>query len=495
MRQYIVVIFLWHGCGELQMGSALRVKRSRGGSPDLEKDPRMSTQHPTDDPARPMIAAQPPAEPLSPLESRLAEAEALQRAPQTSGAAGESRRRGRIEAETRRISDEITRQAQQRRTTEQRRQAQLAIPPDALPEAIRGAATPPPADTTPTSSGPAPAEPLVWDFASSRLPESLAFKRILVPLDGSERAERAIPLAAHIAQASRGSVLLVRVVSPQVVSGMGFAPVEEGLEAALAAADTYLKQVERRDELVDVEAHRKALTGVSAATTLLEAITLYQCDLVVICSHGRSGLTRWALGSVAQKIVRHAAAPVLVLRPEGPLPPTTRPGSEPAIRALVTLDGSALAETALLPAARLVAALASPGHGALHLLRVLDRSYADAGKAPTLPYRDADEAAREEARTYLHSVTQRFQQGELAALGLRISWSMRDDMDVAYSILDEAEGDEAGDPTRTGRFDLIAMATHGRSGLRLMALGSITDRVLQTTRLPLLVVPPRPEES
>jgi nucleotide-binding universal stress UspA family protein len=411
----------------------------------------------------------------------------LDRAPGTSETAGELRRRGRVEAETHRISEDVTRAAQARRAAERRRQAQLASPPPA-----------PQAAVSPTSSDIATAnsaqEITTWDLASAHLPESLAFKRILVPLDGSERAERAIAVAARIAQASRGSVLLVQVVTPPVMGVIGSAPIELSIEASLGAASDYLKQVARREELADVEVHRKALQGISTATALLDAIELYHCDMAVICSHGRSGLTRWALGSIAQKLVREAPIPVLVLRPDGPLLLPAKPGDERTVRALVTLDGSALAEAALLPAARVVAAFTAPGHGELHLLRVVLPADT-ARETPALPYRDPKVVALEEARTYLHTIGQRFMEGELAKLGLRISWSMREDTDAVPAILDEAEGGDLADATAqaTGPYDLMAMATHGWSGLKLWALGSATDRVLQTTRLPLLVVRPREE--
>jgi nucleotide-binding universal stress UspA family protein len=157
---------------------------------------------------------------------------------------------------------------------------------------------------------------------------------------------------------------------------------------------------------------------------------------------------------------------------------------------VVTLDGSALAEVALQPAARLVAALAAPGRGAIHLLRVLDHPPA-ASEQSVLPYRDPDEAALEAARTYLATVSQRFEEGDLASLRLRISSSVRAGLDAACAILDVAEAGDMAAPGTPGRpYDVIAMATHGRSGLALWALGSVTDRVLQSTSAPLLVVPP-----
>jgi nucleotide-binding universal stress UspA family protein len=123
---------------------------------------------------------------------------------------------------------------------------------------------------------------------------------------------------------------------------------------------------------------------------------------------------------------------------------------------------------------------------------VLYRLRPAASEQPVLPYRDPDEAALEAARTYLATVSQRFVEGDLASLGLRISSSARAELDAACAILDMAEGGDTLDPATTARphdviaMATIAMATHGRSGLALWALGSVTDRVLHSTSAPLL---------
>ena len=117
----------------------------------------------------------------------------------------------------------------------------------------------------------------------------------------------------------------------------------------------------------------QALFGAIAPTILAAAASLTD-GTVVMCSHGYTGFKRWILGSVADKVVRHSCVPVFVLREHGSMPPLA---GEIPLRALVSLDGSALAEAVLAPVAELIAALASPAQASLYLVRVIDLPYAD----------------------------------------------------------------------------------------------------------------------
>src|SRR5437660_1648960 len=149
------------------------------------------------------------------------------------------------------------------------------------------------------------------------------FQRIVVPLDGSLRAERAIPVAARLARASGGSVVLLRVVSrateywPAMVSQPTMK--QTAMNAELTEAETYLSEVATRANLDQVATETVALSG-STASTLLDGAHSCQADLMVLCSHGYTAMTRWVLGSVAEKVARHTDVPVLILREGGPLP-------------------------------------------------------------------------------------------------------------------------------------------------------------------------------
>lgn len=319
------------------------------------------------------------------------------------------------------------------------------------------------------------------------------FKRILVPLDGSVRAERAIPIAARIARAYQGKVVLVRVVEDIPKYGM-YLPqypfsVRQEFEAdMMAEATSYLEAMTQGSDLVGITTETKALSGL-AASTILDMAELQASDLIILCSRGRTGVTRWVLGSVAQKVVRQSPVPVLVLNEHAIMPPPSRAGSP--FRALVPLDGSLLSEAVLEPTAWLVAALAAPAAGSLHLLRVVgilplyEQVYSEAYLATMM-----QEEAQQEAQAYLKSLVQRMREGELANLHLSLTSSVTVSSEVAGTIMRVAEHVEAEEGA--GGYDLIAMATHGRGGFERWAMGSITERVLGVSRLPLFIV--RPQE-
>jgi len=254
-------------------------------------------------------------------------------------------------------------------------------------------------------------------------------------------------------------------------------------------------------------------------------------DLIVLWSHGRTGFKCWALGSVAQKIARHSTVPVLLLRegaPKSRLSASLAGGMHP-LRALVALDGSPVAEVTLVPAAHLVAALGAPlkGKGELHLTSVVKLQEKHDG---TLRDDALRERAEYEAMTYLGTVASRLRDGLAAELGLQVTYSVVSGEDMADALIRTAElyasskklrseplslaawyqasemsyrGDSAdsackhlGEDTATFQAcDLLAIATYGRSGFERRTLGSITERVLDGTRLPLLIVQPAQQQG
>lgn len=324
------------------------------------------------------------------------------------------------------------------------------------------------------------------------------FTRILVPLDGSTRAERSIPIAAHIARATGGTIVLVQVVTiPFTYSPyLGSATYnDKTIEADLEEVERYLYTLAHSEPLTGIETATQAILG-SAAPEILFTANAYNIDLIVMTSRGRTGLQRWTLGSVAQKIARHSSMPVLVLHEKGPLPVRPQLDHRP-LRALVALDGSALAKAALEPASQLVAALAAPAQGSLHLLRVVEPPTPVELRA--VSDQESMECVKENklhlAKTYLRSIVAQLREGSRAHLNLPTTWSVAIADDVAHAIIHMAEnGEDAEGAGVFGRCDLIVMATHGRSGLYHWALGSIAERVLGATKLPLLIVRPEAAE-
>jgi nucleotide-binding universal stress UspA family protein len=313
------------------------------------------------------------------------------------------------------------------------------------------------------------------------------FQRILVPLDGSARAERAVPVAARLAHAGGGSVVLVEIANRHIEYG----PYRDPDTASLIAIDrdyddavTYLTSLATGTDLAGVPVETYVLAG-SVAETILDEARIQYADAIVLTSHGRTGFVRWVLGSVAQKVVRRAPMPVLLLHDAGPTLASSAFEGIGRLRALVPLDGSLLSETALVPATELVRALAGPEGAALHLLRVAEtparqvRAEAlDVGTAPA----------------YLEDVAERLRRGPLANVALPVTWSVACSEDPARVIVETADdraGMDADEPEGARAYDVIVMATHGRGGLERLALGSVTERVVDGTRRPILITRPQ----
>jgi nucleotide-binding universal stress UspA family protein len=315
------------------------------------------------------------------------------------------------------------------------------------------------------------------------------FKRILVPLDGSARAESAIPVAARIARAYGATITLLRIAETPVEYGPYLAPpasyAKEAIEADLAQLREYLDKAAQAEALVGIDVEKKALFG-AVAPTIIAAAQAYHTSLIVMCSHGYTGFKRWMLGSVADKVARHAPVPIFVLREGAPMPAIEL---KQPVRALVALDGSPLSEAVFEPVAYLVAGLAySTSHqGELRLLRVVDLPFTT---GRTRSQTNIDSMSKEQAvliaQEYLKSLTARLDEGGLANLDITVKTEVESDPDIAEAIIKQAEG---------GQVDMIAMATHGRGGMQHFVMGSVTERVLHHSKLPLLIVRPSKEQA
>lgn len=187
------------------------------------------------------------------------------------------------------------------------------------------------------------------------------FKRILVPLDGAARAERAIPVAARLARASNGSIILLQVVTPPIDYGGYLAqePLqsESMIETYLDEAKSYLENLAKSEDLAGIGTRVEAMldnakTYLAAVKERLEetlkelnltvtwsvaidpdvadaligiaehgagekeAKWLRGCDLIAMSTHGRSGWLRWTMGSVTERVLHAAKVPLLVVRPQ-----------------------------------------------------------------------------------------------------------------------------------------------------------------------------------
>lgn len=318
------------------------------------------------------------------------------------------------------------------------------------------------------------------------------FQHILVPLDGSELAEQALPVAKRLARASRGSLLLVRVADTfsecRIYSARTIVYLQALMEKDLTDAQVYLARTAHACKQEGVAARIAAFTG-QAAAQILEVAHTQGIDLIVMCSHGYTGFKRWALGSVAQKVIRHSQMPLLLLRGQHALGQPGRP-----LRATVALDGSPLAETALMPAAQLVTALSLPDEGELHLLQLVHLPTLEEEQNLLLNAEfDFRQAALLEAGRSLRESRARLLRMFPEKPGLRLTCTVEECNDVAERLIDITEKDQGIAPSQ--RSDLLALATHGYGKLRCCLMGSITERVLHHSTLPLLIVHPCPAEE
>jgi nucleotide-binding universal stress UspA family protein len=252
-------------------------------------------------------------------------------------------------------------------------------------------------------------------------------------------------------------------------------------------AEAYLEQFTQSDLLAGITL-RTQVSAEPPAQSILSYAQSEQVDLIVLCSHGYTGFKRWALGSVAQKVARHSSVPVIVLPERSLSSPLYHPEEARPVRALVALDGSSLAESALLPTAHLVALISPEARpGELHLLRVI--------KPPSNPEErrylkydiDIQELMYREAKNDLQAAQDRLTRELAPDLKLQVTFSIEEEADIAAALIRAAE---TGGGTTAESHDLVALATHGRGGIKRWLVGSITERMLEEARLPLLIVRP-----
>lgn len=287
--------------------------------------------------------------------------------------------------------------------------------------------------------------------------------RILVPLDGSDLAAKALPVAESMCRQLSAQLDLVSVLQPTVLPFVGGEPYIPGevyvrIDAERTQdAQKYLETatLAARDHGVPTQTH---LERGDVASKLIDVARELQSALILMTTHGRTGLARFTLGSVADRVVRGGAAPVLLIRSFPPLA-----HEQDLSHALIPLDGSSLAEA---PLFSVVPLLVGTLLRTATLMRVVDP-------------RDGEEG-RQLAENYLSAVRQRL----LDQLG---------DCDCTVSVLvrrSKNPADSIVEVSQDGACDLVIMATHGEAGIGRWAFGGATDRVLRDGKTPLLLVHP-----
>jgi nucleotide-binding universal stress UspA family protein len=299
------------------------------------------------------------------------------------------------------------------------------------------------------------------------------YRNIMVPLDGSPFAEHALPFAASIARRAGATLYLVRAHVPvaPLYSDRELV-VDESLDGTIRESEAaYLDAVVKRlTEVVSVTVSRTLVDG-PVADALHEHGSAVAADLVVMATHGRGGLSRFWLGSVADKLIRHLPMPILLVRPHGEAPDLSRDHVPQHI--LVPLDGSNLSEQAIGPAVELGTLMDAD----YLLVRVVDPLQTVGRDAAGLPISgfapEGRQRLQDNAQAYLEQMAR-----QLRERSVRVLTQVIVSCQAAEAILDQAAKSST---------DLIALETHGRGGLTRMFLGSVADKVIRGAVTPLLV--------
>jgi nucleotide-binding universal stress UspA family protein len=280
---------------------------------------------------------------------------------------------------------------------------------------------------------------------------------IVVPLDGSDFGEQALPTAAALTRKAGATLHLVRVRG------------ESDHRAELA----YLGDVERRVKANGPVAVKTAVLDGEVTAALVDYAAAVAADLLVMSTHGREGWSRLFAGSVADDLTAAVTAPVLLVRPGER---RTRVSVQALRSILVPLDGTPEAERIIEPAL----AVGLPFDVEFTLLKVIEPAHLSTflpetaqPETVTVVLTALDHTHEDEAKRYLDAVA-----GRMRARGSRVRTRVVLEEHPAVGILAEAEA---------GRADLIAIQTHFRRGLTRFFLGSVAEAVLHGDGTPVVL--------
>ncbi|HRQ42641.1 MAG TPA: universal stress protein [Chloroflexota bacterium] len=298
------------------------------------------------------------------------------------------------------------------------------------------------------------------------------FKKILVPLDGSELAEWALTPALALAKATQGEVILLRsmipvyTTMPMVADEYSWVWPDYAREQGRAETRTYLEDIARTHSHPSITLHPMAVEG-DAAGMIVDTAVAEDIDLIVMSTHGWSGFKKWLLGSVTERVLHSVSCPVLAVR-----------SSQPIRRMLITLDGSPLAEKAVAPALAVAAGLEAKVV-LLHVNEPIIPGYESTFQFEWSVAEDQQQQLHHErqgqAETYLNSVAHQYG---------------RDDVEMQQMVISGAPVETILEFMRLHSMDLVAMSTHGRSGLRRWLYGSVTAKVMRGSESHMLIVRP-----
>ncbi len=288
------------------------------------------------------------------------------------------------------------------------------------------------------------------------------YKKLLVPLDGSDLAESVLPYAMQLAGTFNAELALVFAVA-----SLHEEVPEHVTSAAAGNAESYLKGV--ASGLPQNLMPRYQVKAGDPAQVIVDAAETERDTLVIMATHGYSGLQKWLLGSVANKVIQVVNTPVLLL------PQHAKCADEAQVkleRVIVPLDGSRLAECIL--------ATVVPLCEAMNMELIVVRAYNPHFPGSSIRMHDISDLVHASAENYAKDMV-----GKLRELGLK---------KVSYKTLRGIPAEQITDFAIQTENSLTAMCTHGRNGLGRWVLGSVTDAVVHSSTEPVLVVRGRPDE-
>lgn len=305
------------------------------------------------------------------------------------------------------------------------------------------------------------------------------YTQILTPLDGSDVSEQVLSYVSSLATSLELPITLLLSVEPEHPS------VGQILNPKMHLHETHYHRASHAQSYLERRAGEMRKTGLSVITmvphkepsaAIVEEAAKDPGALIAMASHGRTGLTRWWMGSVADKVLHTADNPLLIIRPQANAADAA--ASRPR-RLVVPVDGSELAEQVLPHVAYLSGAMGLPV--ALVRVTLSEAEYYQAMSVdarvlpPTLPsFQAISESLEDEASAYLADVKARLLQQGAHSVEERILQGA-----PANAIIDFATAED---------HSLIAMTTHGRSGVKRMILGSVAERVVRQSGSPVLLI-------
>lgn len=296
------------------------------------------------------------------------------------------------------------------------------------------------------------------------------YNKIVVPLDGSNVAETVLPYVREFADSLKAQIELLGVIEPVLAGIHDYVYSKHHIsveDLLLKQTEDYLKKASAYFSGTPGTVTTKIVKGIAAEKIVEEARD--PSTLIAMSTHGRSGVGRWAMGSVTDKVLHMAAKPMFIVRGSDEKPAAAAAKFRNVI---VPLDGSSVAEQALVTATEIAKSM----NLKIIIARVTPplAGYYQFTEYPAINFGELAQELDKDATKYLETVEQKLKNSGVGQVEKVLLHG-----NAAAAIIDEAK--KVPD-------SFVIMTTHGLSGVKRTILGSITDRVVTESDRPVLVV-------